>query len=163
MLSQKNIDKLCMTGIYRCDPKSILSEASTIYYNPYHSRNWTFKVKVCGGEYLMVDTYWSVSPDAISLSDDNFDKFELLFDMNDVKKYYGSFFEDYAPEDRWIVRLDSGGATKPYKIVRKEAFPVKERVMERILDDIKCSESHINGMKKLLQQIRNDEIDTRVL
>ena len=49
------------------------------------------------------------------------------------------------------------------KIVRKEAFPVKERVMERILDDIKCSESHINGMKKLLRQIQNDEIDTRTI
>ena len=163
MLSQKNIDKLCMTGLYRCDPKSILSEAATIYDNPYHGRNWTFKVEVRGEEYLMVDTYWSVSPDTISLSDGNFDKFELLFDMNDVKKYYGSFFEDYAPEDRWVVRLDSGGATRPFKIVRKEAFPVKERVMSRILEEIEFLKSQINMNEQLLQQIQNDEIDTRVL
>lgn len=163
MLSQKNIDKLCMTGIYRCDPKSILSKASTIYDNPYHSRNWTFKVEVRNGEYLMVDTYWSVSPDTISLSDDNFDKFELLFDMNDAKKYYGLFFEDYAPEDRWIVRLDSGGATRPFKIVRKEAFPVKERVTSRILEEIEFLKSQINMNEQLLQQIQNDEIDTRTI
>ena len=46
-LSQENIKKLCMTGVYRCDPVISWIE-SWRRDDPYHCINWTFRVKKYG-------------------------------------------------------------------------------------------------------------------
>lgn len=111
-LSEENINKLCMTGIYRCDP--VLSWIpSWRRDNPYHCINWTFKVRKHDGsnKYYMYDTYWSTGDGLIvELTDENFNKFELLFDMNDVRKVSPPDFYDYNEEDGEMERECSYGS-----------------------------------------------------
>ena len=96
-LSQENIDKLCITGIYHCDP--VLSWIESWRRNdPYHCINWNFKVRYYEEKdlYYMIDTYWSGYEGLrIKLTDENFNKFELLFDMNEVHKVSPPDFWDY--------------------------------------------------------------------
>ena len=59
-LSQENIDKLCMTGVYRCDP--VLSWIESWRRDtPYHCINWTFRIYNYPeyNKIYMRDTYWS--------------------------------------------------------------------------------------------------------
>lgn len=159
MLSQKNIDKLCMTGIYRSSPDIIGFTGQ----DPYWCRNWTFRVRQDHfGNYCMDDTYWSSSPKSFSLMDENFDKFELLFDLNDVEEYKGSHILGYAEEDRWMsVPMDSGGRRFPKNYIRKGAVPVKERVIERLKDEIERLEWEVENKKKNLELVEKDEISLR--
>ena len=142
-LSQENIEKLCMTGIYRCEPVLDWIE-SFRRDNPYHCINWTFKVhKYSDGTYAMWDTYWSGSGGLhVKLSDDNFDKFELLFDKDDVHKVNQDEWYDYNEEDRWHVALDSGGYQfSKYWLVRNGAKKNKSAQLERLtreLESLKC-------------------------
>ena len=79
-LSQDNIDKICMTGVYRCNPvlKWLPSYKRD---NPYHCVNWIFTPDKYKDNYYMRDTYWSSDRFSILLSDENFDMFELLFSV----------------------------------------------------------------------------------
>lgn len=134
-LSQENINKLCMTGVYRCDPVLSWIE-SWRRDDPYHCINWTFKVVKYDNpdKYYMRDTYWSSGSGlSVELTDENFDKFELLFDMNEVHKVNPPDFYDYNEEDRWHIALDSGGYmfSKHY-YVRKGAKKNKEVLLERL-------------------------------
>lgn len=134
-LSQENIDKLCMTGIYRCDPVPSWIE-SWRRDNPYHCINWTFKIHNYPeyNKIYMRDTYWSGGSGlSVELTDENFDKFELLFDINDVYKVSPPDFYDYDEEDRWHIALDSGGYQySRYYYVRKGAKKNKEVLLERL-------------------------------
>ena len=112
MLSQENIDKLHMSGIYQCKP---VLEWLPEYKRdrPYWCRNWTFRCYRGGNKYYMYDTYWSTGDNyPIELTDDNFDKFEYLFDLDQIQYVndYSRWIE-YPEEDRWIAPLDSGGIT----------------------------------------------------
>lgn len=142
-LSQENIDKLCMTGIYECEP--VLSWIESWRRDqPYHCINWNFRVrKSSKGTYYMVDTYWSgVDGLVVELTDENFDKFVLLFDMNEVEKVSKEDFYDYNEEDAWHVALDSGGYQySRYYFVRKGAKKNKDIQLERLnreLESLKC-------------------------
>ena len=85
-LSKENISKLCMTGVYRCDPiASGLGKGESREYL-YWGCNWVFTVRKYKDDYMMVDTYWGSDSKSFVLTDENFDKFKFLFDMNDVKK-----------------------------------------------------------------------------
>lgn len=160
-LSQENIDKLCMTGIYRCDP--VLSWiASWRRDNPYHCINWTFKIYNCPkyNKIYMRDTYWCDGGLTVELTDENFDKFELLFDMNEVHKVSPPDFWDYDEEDRWHIALDSGGFQfSKYYYVRKGAKKNKEVLLERLnreleslKDQVKWKEDEI--AKALAEDIK---------
>lgn len=152
-LSQENINKLCMTGIYHCDPVLSWIE-SWRRDDPYHCINWNFKVVKYDNsdKYYMRDTYWSGGDGLrVELTDENFDKFEFLFDMNEVHKVNPPDFWDYDEEDRWHIALDSGGFrfSKHY-YVRKDAKKNKEILLERLnreLESLKrqvrCKEEEI--------------------
>ena len=135
-----------MTGIYRCDPVLSWIE-SWRRDDPYHCINWTFKVIKYDNsdKYYMNDTYWTgIDGLKIELTDKNFDKFELLFDMNEVHKVSPPDFYDYDEEDRWHVALDSGGYqySKHY-YVRKDAKKNKEVLLERLNRELESLKSQV--------------------
>lgn len=156
MLSQKNIDKLNMNGIYSCEP--VLSWLPSYKRdNPYWCRNWTFRVRKYKDEYYMYDTYWSTGDDyPVKLTDDNFNKFKYLFDYNDVKRVTYKNWVEYPESDRWVVGLDSAGMDH---WVRKNVKKKKEAVIERMKYDIDTLESDLKFKKKLLQDIIDNKTD----
>lgn len=99
MLSEENILKLCMTEVYRCDP---VKEWLPSYKRdtPYHCCNWTFQARKFEDNYYIVDTYWCTDSMTVKLTDDNFDIFEFLFDMNEVTRISPPDFYDYDEKDR---------------------------------------------------------------
>ena len=158
-LSQENIDKLCITGIYHCDPV-----LSWIEYwrrdNPYHCINWNFKIRKYetskGDKYYMCDTYWSGCEGLkVELSDKNFDKFELLFDMNEVHRVNPPDFWDYDEEDRWHIALDSGGYqfSKHY-YVRKGAKKNKEVLLERLNRELESLKSQVRWKEEEIERAK---------
>lgn len=159
-LSQENIDKIHPRGIYRCDP---VLEWLPSYKrdNPYWCRNWTFKVHQYHNDYYMADTYWSSGDDhAIKLTNENFDKFEYLFDLDNIKyvNEYSRWLE-YPPEDRWCVGLDSGGMGMPKYVVRKDAKKIKEKVIERLCREINILKDELATKQRQLDKVIGDEID----
>lgn len=160
MLSEENISKLHMNGVYRCDP---VLEWLPAYKrdNPYWCRNWTFRVRERNGKYKMYDTYWTTGDDcAIELTDNNFDRFEYLFDIDDVR-FVGDYYSwlEYPEEDRWCVGLDSGGMTSKRYVVRKGAKKIKERVVERLKREIDFLKSELSSKETRLTGVINGEID----
>ena len=159
-LSQKNIEKLRMNGIYRCEP---VLEWLPSYKrdDPYWCKNWTFRVRQSkSGKYFMYDTYWATGDEyPVELTDENFDQFEFLFDLDDIQyvNSYDSWLE-YPEEDRWCVALDSGGISYSKRVVRKGAKKIKERVVERIKREIEYLKSELAYQEKTLQKIESGEI-----
>lgn len=160
-LSQENINKLCMTGIYHCDPVLPWIE-SWRRDTPYHCINWNFKVKYYenSDKYYMVDTYWSGYEGLrVELTDENFDKFEFLFDMNDVHKVSPPGFYDYNEEDRWHLALDSGGYRySDYYLVRKNAKKNKDILLERLNRELRSLEWQIEDKKKEIERVERGEL-----
>lgn len=88
MLSQENIKKLVMTGLYRHEPDK--KYRPQLYWNDlYHCYNWTFTVKhnKDTDQWYMVDTYYHEK--SIELTNENFEEFEFIFDVNEVEPYSG--------------------------------------------------------------------------
>ena len=137
MLSQDKIDKLCMTGIYSCTPVEEWRD-SQFRDSLYWCCNWIFKVRERDGVYYMHDTYWSGHGGlCVELTDDNFDKFEFLFDMEKVKRILPEDYEDYNEDDKWFVALDSGGwQYSKYYYVKENAQKDKKRVQKRLQREI---------------------------
>ena len=159
-LSQQNIDKLCMTGIYHCDP--VLSWLESFRRSdPYHCINWTFKVMKDenSDDYYMCDTYWSGWEGLrVKLDDKNIDKFELLFDMNDVHKVSPTDFYDYDECDRWHTALDSAGYQySKYFFVRNGAKKNKEILLARLNDELDDLERRVEMKKKEIKQVMAEE------
>ena len=164
MLSQSNIDKLCMTGLYKCDPvlKWLPSYKRD---NPYWCRNWTCKVKKRGDDNYMYDTYWASGDEhPVKLSDENFDKFELIFDFNDVEEFRGDYQKwiTYDYDDRFRVRVDSGGINYGRYFVRKGAQPMKDAVIERLEQEIRLLENELDLKRRDLHGVKSGEkVDLR--
>lgn len=156
MLSQVNINKLCMTGIYKCEP--VLSWLESWRRNdPYHCINWTFRITADEdrNKYYMRDTYWSGGGGlSVELTDDNFDKFKLLFDMNDVRKVSPPDFYDYNEEDRWHVALDSAGIRfSKYYYVRKDAKKNKEILLERLQHELESLKNQVRWKEDEIKKV----------
>ncbi len=159
-LSKENINKLCMTGVYNCDP--VLSWLPTYKRNtPYHCCNWTFKVFEYDGEYYMVDTYWAGGGMRVTLDDDNFDKFDLICDLSEYEEYRGSNFSDYDDDDKIELAMDSSGVWKKSKYIKKGATPNKDRVIARLKDEIDSLKRRALSMENTLARVMNDELDIR--
>lgn len=160
MLSQENIDKLNMNGIYRCEP--VLSWLPSYKRdNPYWCRNWTFRVRRSrSGKYYMYDTYWSGDEYPVELTDENFDKFEYLFDLDDIR-YVNTYTDwlEYPEEDRWRVGLDSGGINYPKYVVRRGSKKVKDRIVERMKHNINYLKQELAYKEQLLDGIISGDID----
>lgn len=159
-LSEENVNKLCMTGIYRCDPVLVWLEPWR-RDDPYHCINWTFKVRKYEGMdgYYMCDTYWSTHDSLrVELTDENFDKFELLFDMNEVKRVSPSDFYDYNEEDCWHVALDSGGYQySRHYYVRKGAKKNKEIQLERLSQELESLKNQVRWKEDEIAKILCEE------
>lgn len=152
MLSQKNIDKLCLNGLYVCKP--VLEWLPSYRRSePYHCMNWTFKVRHSGDSYYMVDTYWSSNSFSMELNDDNFDKFALIFNYDDVEETNYKW-DDYSDEDKWIVPTDSGGWRFPRKYIKIGAKPDRDKVIYRLENEIKSLEIGLETKRKELEQIK---------
>lgn len=164
-LSQENIDKLCMTGLYRCEPVlKWLPEYKR--NNPYWCKNWTFRVGRFKDQYYMRDTYWATGDEnPVLLTDENFDLFELVFDFNDVEKFNldTQRWLTYAEEDRWCVAVDSGGNSYPKYYIRKGSMPVKKLVAKRLSDEIQNLKLTVKVKTKLLDDVLNDNVDLRYI
>lgn len=160
MLSQENINKLHMNGIYRCEP---VLEWLPSYKrdNPYWCKNWTFKVREYKGHYAMYDTYWSTGDEhPVELTDENFDKFEFLFNLDDIRiiNSYEDWLE-YPEKYRWRVALDSWGISHAKYVVRKGTKKIKERVIDRMQHDIDYLKQDLAHKERLLEGIINGDID----
>lgn len=157
-LSKENISKLCMTGVYRCDPvASGLGKNESREYL-YWGCNWVFKVRKYKDDYMMVDTYWGSDSKSFVLTDENFDKFEFLFDMNDVKKVSQADFYDYDENDRWFVAMDSGGwqFSKGY-YVKKSATKNKEQLLSRLNEELLSLKRQAEYVEREIARIK--EVD----
>ena len=146
-----------MTGIYRCDPVLSWIE-SWRRDNPYHCINWTFRVYMYDeyNKIYMRDTYWSGGSGlSVELTDENFDKFELLFDMNEVHKVNPPDFYDYNEEDRWHLALDSGGYrfSKHY-YVRRGAKKNKEVLLERLNRELESLRSQVRWKEEEIKKVK---------
>lgn len=153
MLSQENIDKLCMTGIYECEP---VMEWLPLYKrdDPYHCMNWIFKVRQYENKFYMYDTYWSTDSFRVELDDKNFVKFNLLFDMNEVSRISPPDFYDYDEPDRWHVALDSGGYDlSKYYFVRKGAKKNKDIQLERLNNELESLKRRVELKEEEIKRI----------
>ena len=109
----------------------------------------------------MYDTYWSTGDEyPIELTDENFDKFEYLFDLDDVR-YINSYenWLEYPDEDKWRVALDSGGIRYPKYVVRRGTKKVKERVVERMQRNIEYLKYDLAQKERILAGIIDGSID----
>ena len=160
MLSQENINKLHMNGIYKCEP--VLSWLPSYKRDtPYWCRNWTFIPRESeSGKVFMYDTYWSTGDNyPVELTDKNFDKFQFLFDFDDIRYVNSYDWLEYSENDRWRVALDSGGLTYAKYVVRRNAKKVKERVIERMQYDINYLKNDLAHKERILERILSGEID----
>lgn len=158
MLSIENIQKLCMTGLYKCKPNQKY-RGSIHWKNMYHCCNWTFRVHKYENEYFMQDTYWNGSDVCIKLTDENFNEFTLIFDFNDVESHSGRNIEDYDSSDYYNEAVDSGGMYCGGKyFIKKGARPVKEKVLKRLQDDIKSAEDDLARAKHQYNQVLSGEV-----
>lgn len=159
-LSSENINKLHMNGIYRCEP--VLKWLPSYKQDsPYWCKNWTFKVSKYGDDYYMRDTYWASGDDhPIKLTDENFDLFEFLFDRDEVKtiNFYKNWIE-YPEKDRWKCALDSGGWSYPAYLVKKDAHKDKDKVLERLRDEINSLRCQLLSKERDLQRVLDGTAD----
>lgn len=157
-LSKENISKLCLTGVYQCDPEeSGLGNGESREYL-YWCRNWVFTVqKNRDNTYTMVDTYWGSGSNCFILTDENFDKFKFLFDMNEVKRVSQTDFYDYNEDDRWFVAMDSGGLeyAKGY-YVKKDAKKNKEKLLSRLNDELVSLKWRVEDKEREIARIKEE-------
>ena len=85
MLSQENVNKLVMTGLYKHEPDKRY-RGSLYWDNMYHCFNWTFKIShnEKTDKWYMVDTFFNDK--SIELTDNNFDEFVIYCIFVDVFK-----------------------------------------------------------------------------
>lgn len=112
----------------------------------------------------MYDTYWATGDEyPVKLTDENFDKFELVFDFNDVERFSGDYQKwiTYDDKDRFRVSVDSGGMSYPKYYIRRNAVPRKAWVVERLNHEIKLLEDDLAYKKTALRKVEDDEVDLR--
>lgn len=140
MLSEENRLKLQMTGVYKHTP-DVKLRGSLYSERLYHCCNWTFKPREHGdGSIYMIDTYWSSGGFYIELTDENFDEFEFIVDLNDIKLFTeeSNKLGDYAQSDIYGLALDSSGV--PGRLyIRKDAHKIKENVIKRLEEEIESA------------------------
>lgn len=164
MLSNKNIEKLCMSGLYKHDPVKEW-RGSAYKDNLYWCFNWTFTPSYDKDNniWYMVDTYYGDTH--IKLTDENFDGFEFVFDFNEVVKVSNDYhFSDYNENDFWFkMATDSGGWEFAKSYIKKDAKKNKNKVIQRLTEEIEGLERSLEYKKEQLERIKNDEIDLKYI
>ena len=154
MLSEENINKLKINGLYKCEPNA--KYRGRIHENNlYHCCNWTFRVKkLINDDFYMVDTYWSTGDNVcIKLTDENFDEFELIFEWDQVKKITED--EQYHYEKVYRVAVDSSGWVYPRYYVDVDSTKSKTLILDEINEKIRECESSLKYLKENKEQIEN--------
>ena len=159
MLSQENVNKLVITGLYKHEPDKRY-RSSVFWDNMYHCFNWTFKIShnEKTDKWYMVDTYFNDK--SIELTDDNFDEFDFLFDFNEVERHSGENIYEYDESDWWHVAIDSGGMYCGGKyFVEKGAIKSKEKVLKRIANEINRLERELERKREDYKRVENNEVN----
>jgi hypothetical protein len=155
MLSQANIDKLVLSGLYSHE----VPAPNTGYGNdPRWCKNWTFTVSEYDGEYVMRDTYWN-SGDSLhfTLTDETFDEFTFLFDYAKVTKVSTATWYEYNECDRYWAPDDSGGMyCGGSYYIKKEARPSKALKREILLAKLKSAEQDICMIQYDIERLEKD-------
>lgn len=100
----------------------------------------------------MVDTYFSDK--YIELTDENFDKFKLIFDFNDVCEE--NYPEKYDDCDLYrYVRVDSGGRSLSRTYRKKQAKRSKEKMRNILMSEIASLETQLSWKKRELIDLEN--------
>jgi hypothetical protein len=155
MLSQSNIDKLIMTGLYSHE---IPRPDCGYGYDPRWCKNWTFTVHEYKGTYRMRDTYWG-SGDSLSfeLTDENFDEFTFLFDFEKVSKTSCDIWREYDEDKKYWAPTDSGGTyCGGSYFILKGAKPSKILKREILIDEIHSAETHLEYKRNELVRLDAD-------
>jgi len=149
-LSKENYDKLDEHKLYKADPYEFSCCPDTT------NRCWTFKVeKTEDGKAFMVDTY--DFRDKIEVTDENIDKFEVVFDFREVKEipeweaeedyddedvyevFYGHDCDGYIDYTFWVKRTAKKSKRKAIKKIEKR--------LEKLRNNLESIEKEINELK----------------
>jgi hypothetical protein len=152
MLSQSNIDKLVLTGLYGHE----VPERKGALDDPRWCRNWTFTVHVRDNSTAcMVDTYFGNR--SIELTDENFDEFTFLFDFAKVTKTSREIWQEYDESKKFWAPTDSGGmyCGGSYFIL-KGAKPSRVLKREILLEEIRSAEVHLGYKRNELARLAED-------
>jgi len=120
----------------------------------YHCRNWTFKCHKWedkNGYYAnMNDTYFGDT--AIKVTNQNIDKFEIVFDCREVEKT--NCPEEYDDNDLFHAATDSGGySCGRLDWVRKCAKKSKEKLIYKTKNEIESAKRQLKSAERELQEL----------
>lgn len=156
-LNKYNYDKLDVNCLYKMKDKKETERIKEIRYDPFWCRNWTFVVKKHDdGSADMLDTYFtSYDSGAYSVTDENINDFEVIFNFNDMNRITEKESNDYFDEEVIRVGVDSGGRfSKNNCFVRKDLEKSKLKLIlnarkevERCKYSLKWAE---DNLKRLL-------------
>lgn len=156
MLSQSNIDKLVLTGLYGHEPRKSKCHGD----DPYWCTNWTFRiVKYSDGQYVMRDSYWNDYSNSlnIELTDENFDEFTFLFDFDKVTKVSEVVWCEYPEDKKFWAPTDSGGTyCGGSYFILKGAKPSIDLKREILLGEIHSAEVHLEYKRNELARLEAD-------
>ena len=154
MLSKENSERIILTGLYKCEPNEKYCNGDTDW-----CRNWTFRpqYRKQTDKWYMIDTYFQKS---IELTDENFCEFELIFDFREVDEYRGKkeAIYDYDENDYFIESVDSGGRLFPKMFIKKGASKKKNRVLERMNNEINTLKRQLDWKIMYYNKIQSGEI-----
>lgn len=158
MLSQSNINKLNLNGLYKCKP-NVKYRGEIHRDNLYHCCNWTFKIHTASnGKYYMRDTYWSTGDGLlIQITDENFSEFTLIADLADLIKISEHDVEKYRYEDVLRLAVDSGGIRFSKTFILKGTKKDKGVILENIDFEIESCKRRLYSLEREKEEIFNNE------
>lgn len=149
MLSIELYDKLDENLLYKMEPDK--KDSYT-----YHCKNWTFRVKKYDdGSAWMIDTYYnSWDSHKIQITDDNYHKFDIVFDFRNVEQIQDNEVDEYDEGDLFRVATSSGG----YSCGRlywknKNTKKSKRRLIEKYSEKVKRAEHDLEWARNDLMNI----------
>lgn len=152
MLSQSNIDKLILTGLYGHEVPLHKDQ----FDDQRWCRNWTFTVRVRDdGTACMVDTYFGNR--SIELTDENFDEFTFLFDFDKVTKVSREIWQEYDDSKKFWAPTDSGGTyCGGSYFILKDTKPSKDLKREILLGQVHDAENALKWLREDLARLEAD-------
>jgi hypothetical protein len=146
MLSKNNAEKISLTGLYKKSPES--KYRSKFHENNlYHCCNWTFTIFEENGLFFAKDTYWSSGDNlVIEIMDDNINEFQLIFELDKVKKIKKEECRVY--DKYYVVAIDSGGWNYPKYFTDKEADKSEHLILMEINEEIEETKDHLSSLIK---------------
>jgi len=151
MLSNINKNRIILTGLYKHEPDKYRVYGSDMY----HCRNWTFKPHEYNGEIYMVDTYFG-DGNTYTLSDQNIDEFEFIFDFTSVKRIGDDETDEYEDNNVYRVATDSWGYSGTHLYwVDKEAKRSKEKLLNKQIDEINSLQRKLKWAEDELERIKD--------